>query len=172
MNPTQPPLHDLLARYLDRQGGDGYWNSAGVMIRQSDATGSPYVANLMSGGEGLYASGRFVADEAGQYLGHPTTVLLEDGKTILCVYPKGHGRGAIVYKRSIDGGLTFARSPLRSQVPLAAVAFASTTSLVVGGPRGDEGLALRRSAPSKARRRGGRDARRRVDRRVRRAIRH
>jgi hypothetical protein len=45
--------------------------------------------------------------EAGQYLGHPTTCLLEDGKTILCVYPKGHGRGAIVYKRSSDGGLTW-----------------------------------------------------------------
>lgn len=45
--------------------------------------------------------------EAGQYLGHPTTCLLEDGKTILCVYPKGHGRGAILYKRSSDGGLTW-----------------------------------------------------------------
>ena len=45
--------------------------------------------------------------EAGQYLGHPTTVLLEDGQTILCVYPKGHGRGAIVYKRSNDGGRTW-----------------------------------------------------------------
>lgn len=45
--------------------------------------------------------------EAGQYLGHPTTCLLEDGKTMLCVYPKGHGRGAIVYKRSGDGGLTW-----------------------------------------------------------------
>jgi len=42
--------------------------------------------------------------EPGQYLGHPTTVLLEDGQTILCVYPKGHGRGGIVYKRSPDGG--------------------------------------------------------------------
>lgn len=45
--------------------------------------------------------------EAGQYLGHPTTVLLEDGKTMLIVYPKGHGRGAIQYKRSVDGGLTW-----------------------------------------------------------------
>lgn len=43
--------------------------------------------------------------EGGQYLGHPTTVLLDDGKTILCVYPKGHGSGQIVYKRSEDGGL-------------------------------------------------------------------
>ena len=31
--------------------------------------------------------------EAGQYLGHPTTVLLEDDKTMIAVYPKGHGRG-------------------------------------------------------------------------------
>ncbi|MDV6032347.1 MAG: exo-alpha-sialidase [Phycisphaera sp. RhM] len=45
--------------------------------------------------------------EPGQYLGHPTTCLLEDGKTMLCVYPKGHGRGGIVYKRSDDGGLTW-----------------------------------------------------------------
>ena len=45
--------------------------------------------------------------EKGQYLGHPTTCLLDDGKTMLCVYPKGHGRGPIVYKRSEDGGLTW-----------------------------------------------------------------
>lgn len=45
--------------------------------------------------------------EPGQYLGHPTTCLIEDGRTILCVYPKGHGRGPIVYKRSPDGGLTW-----------------------------------------------------------------
>jgi hypothetical protein len=45
--------------------------------------------------------------EAGQYLGHPTTVLLEDGKTIIAVYPKGHGKGPIVMKRSTDGGSTW-----------------------------------------------------------------
>src|SRR5688500_12720707 len=45
--------------------------------------------------------------EPGQYLGHPTTVLLEDGKTMLCVYPKGHGKGALVLKRSTDGGRTW-----------------------------------------------------------------
>ena len=48
-----------------------------------------------------------VDKEPGQYLGHPTTLLLEDGKTMLIVYPKGHGRGAIVYKRSTDGGKTW-----------------------------------------------------------------
>ncbi len=47
--------------------------------------------------------------EPGQYLGHVSTCMLEDGKTILCVYPKGHGRGPIVYKRSHDGGLTWSQ---------------------------------------------------------------
>jgi photosystem II stability/assembly factor-like uncharacterized protein len=51
--------------------------------------------------------------EPGQYLGHPTTVLLEDGRTILCVYPKGHGAGAICLKRSTDGGRTWSdRQPV------------------------------------------------------------
>ena len=45
--------------------------------------------------------------EPGQYLGHPTTVLLEDNRTMVIVYPKGHGRGAIVMKRSTDAGLTW-----------------------------------------------------------------
>jgi hypothetical protein len=45
--------------------------------------------------------------EDGQYLGHVTTVLLEDDKTLLAVYPKGHGKGQIVYKRSLDAGETW-----------------------------------------------------------------
>jgi len=40
--------------------------------------------------------------EPGQYLGRPTTVLLEDGRTLLTVYPKGHGRGGIVYREGQD----------------------------------------------------------------------
>jgi hypothetical protein len=48
-----------------------------------------------------------VDKEEGQYLGHPTTVLLEDNRTIIAVYPQGHGRGAIVMKKSTDGGLTW-----------------------------------------------------------------
>ena len=48
-----------------------------------------------------------VDKEEGVYLGHTSTVLLEDGETILAVYPKGHGKGAIVYKRSEDGGKTW-----------------------------------------------------------------
>jgi hypothetical protein len=45
--------------------------------------------------------------EPGQYLGHPTTLLLEDNKTMLIVYPKGHGSGPIMYRRSTDAGLTW-----------------------------------------------------------------
>ncbi len=48
-----------------------------------------------------------VDKEEGQYLGHPTTHLLQDNKTMLCVYPKGHGKGGIVYKRSNDAGKTW-----------------------------------------------------------------
>lgn len=41
------------------------------------------------------------------YLGHVSTVLLADGRTILCAYPEGHGKGPIVLKRSTDGGRTW-----------------------------------------------------------------
>ncbi len=45
--------------------------------------------------------------QAGQYLGHPDTVLLDDNRTIFAVYPQGHGVGAVVLKRSDDGGRTW-----------------------------------------------------------------
>lgn len=41
-----------------------------------------------------------------QYLGHPDSVLLDDG-TIYVFYPEGHGKGAIVMKKSLDGGKTW-----------------------------------------------------------------
>ena len=43
----------------------------------------------------------------GQYLGHPTTVLLRDKRTILATYPLGHGRPSAVLKKSADGGKTW-----------------------------------------------------------------
>lgn len=45
--------------------------------------------------------------QAGQYLGHVSTVLLEDGRTMLATYPMGHGKGQIILKRSTDGGKTW-----------------------------------------------------------------
>jgi len=45
-----------------------------------------------------------VRRDPGKYLGHPTTVLLPDGMTMLCVHPEGHGKGPIVLQKSGDGG--------------------------------------------------------------------
>lgn len=78
--------------------------------------------------------------EPGQYLGHPTTVLLEDRKTIIAVYPKGHGRGPIVMKRSPDGGLTWSR---RLPVPENwATSLETPTIHRVIGPDGRKRLIL------------------------------
>lgn len=41
------------------------------------------------------------------YQGHPTTVLMPDGKTILCVWTIGHGGRCGPMARSVDGGLTW-----------------------------------------------------------------
>ncbi|MCL2518756.1 MAG: glycoside hydrolase [Oscillospiraceae bacterium] len=45
--------------------------------------------------------------EADVYLGHPTVALLDDKQTMIIVYPKSHGNGQIVMKRSTDGGLNW-----------------------------------------------------------------
>jgi len=76
--------------------------------------------------------------EAGQYLGHPTTVLLEDGRTMIAVYPKGHGRGAIVMKRSSDGGQTWSgRLPVPENW---ATSLETPTIHRVAGPNGTKRL--------------------------------
>ena len=75
------------------------------LVLADEPQGSPRILDLNGDSQRQIVVDR----EQGQYLGHPTTVLLEDGKTMLCVYPKGHGRGAIVYKRSTDGGLTWSK---------------------------------------------------------------
>lgn len=47
-----------------------------------------------------------VVDRGEGYLGHPDSVLLKNGD-ILTFYPKGHGKGAALSRRSIDGGVSF-----------------------------------------------------------------
>ena len=75
------------------------------MPSATDARGAGPIPLVDLAGQTRY---RVIVDrEPGQYLGHPTTVLLEDGRTILAVYPKGHGKGSIILKRSTDGGLTW-----------------------------------------------------------------
>jgi len=55
-----------------------------------------------------------VDKQDGVYLGHPSTAMLKDGKTIFVVYPKSHGFGQIVLKKSTDGGKTWSQ---RLEVP-------------------------------------------------------
>lgn len=50
-----------------------------------------------------------VDKQEGVYLGHPSTAMLKDGKTIFMVYPKSHGFGQIVMKKSEDGGKTWSK---------------------------------------------------------------
>lgn len=45
--------------------------------------------------------------EDGVYLGQPDSILLDDDKTILTVYPNGHGFGEALLSKSTDGGLTW-----------------------------------------------------------------
>ncbi len=88
--------------------------------------------------------------EAGQYLGHPTTLLLEDNRTMLTVYPKGHGRGAIVYKRSSDTGLTWSErlpTPKSWETSLEV----PTLHRVVARPAGRTAPAMRRNLWRRAR---------------------
>ncbi len=43
----------------------------------------------------------------GKYWGHPSSVLLEDGKTMIMMYLDGHARAQLYWKRSSDGGRTW-----------------------------------------------------------------
>lgn len=81
-----------------------------------------------------------VDKETSQYLGHPTTVLLDDGKTIIIVYPKGHGKGEIVLKRSCDSGLTWSE---RQPVPDNwATSLEVPTIYKVNDPSGNQRLII------------------------------
>lgn len=47
-----------------------------------------------------------VVDDSAGYLGHPDSVLLNNGD-ILTFYPKGHGKGAVLSKISDNGGISY-----------------------------------------------------------------
>ena len=54
-----------------------------------------------------YSKQVIIADGNEQYQGHPTTVLMPDGKTIFCVWTIGHGGTCGPLKKSVDGGKTW-----------------------------------------------------------------
>ena len=43
------------------------------------------------------------------YMGHPSSVLLDDGKTMVMMYLNQHGRGKLMWQRSEDGGKTWSK---------------------------------------------------------------
>ena len=47
-----------------------------------------------------------IVDDSAGYLGHPDSVLLNNGD-ILTLYPKGHGKGAVLSKISDNGGISY-----------------------------------------------------------------
>ncbi len=78
--------------------------------------------------------------EEGRYLGHPTTVLLEDGVSMLVVYPKGHGSGSIILKSSQDRGHTWSE---RKPVPESWASSKEVPTLYpMEGPDGKKRLVM------------------------------
>ena len=56
-----------------------------------------------------------VVERRDTYLGHPSTVLFRDGRTLLVAYPDGHGRGNLILRRSTDAGNTWQAVPVEAQ---------------------------------------------------------
>ena len=110
-----------------------------VVISGTACAQSPYSIPYLDLDDHVYR--QVVVDhEPGQYLGHPSTLLLEDGKSILCVYPKGHGRGPIIYRRSSDGGRTWSQ---RIDVPSSWATSRETPTLHrVIGPNGTKRIIM------------------------------
>ena len=48
-----------------------------------------------------------VSEHPKTYMGHPSSVLLDDGKTMVIMYLDRHGRGNLMWRRSEDGGHTW-----------------------------------------------------------------
>lgn len=83
--------------------------------------------------------------EPGQYLGHVSTVLLDDQQTLLAAYPPGHGRGQMIWKRSPDLGRTWSeRLPVPADYELQEVPtlhrVGNRILLISGVPRGQGGF--------------------------------
>lgn len=87
-------------------------------FRQSAFTGSDYTIpeldlsetpEELKGTEYEYLYQLSTVDDTNDYMAHPDSVLLKNGD-ILTVYPKGHGKGAVLNKLSKDGGISWSSS--------------------------------------------------------------
>lgn len=89
-----------------------------VKVKASKFTGSDYkipeldlseMPEKIKDSEYEYLYQLSVVDDTNDYMAHPDSVLLKNAD-ILTVYPKGHGKGAVLNKVSKDGGLTWSSS--------------------------------------------------------------
>lgn len=81
------------------------FNGGDYTIRELDLSVKP--SGLGSRYDYLYEL--TTVDNGADYLAHPDSILLKDGN-ILTMYPKGHGKGAVLTKISTDGGRSWTQS--------------------------------------------------------------
>ena len=99
-----------------------------ALLGQSPAAPGPLLLDLAGERERQAVVDR----EEGQYLGHVSMVTLADG-SILAAYPKGHGKGPIVMKRTRDGGKSWSE---RLALPASfATSLETPTLFVVHDPK-------------------------------------
>ena len=86
-----------------------------IKAKSSKFTGSDYnipeldlsvMPQEIQGSEFEYLYKLSVVDDTNDYMAHPDSVLLKNAD-ILTVYPKGHGKGAVLNKVSKDGGVSW-----------------------------------------------------------------
>jgi len=81
------------------------WKAQASKIKEVDFIGKTERIVIAEGKEGA----EFRDEREGFYNAHPTSLLLDDGKTIFCVWNIGHGGNAGPVAKSEDGGKTWKR---------------------------------------------------------------
>ncbi len=89
-----------------------------IKFRSAEFTGGDYTIpeldlsefpKELEGTEYEYLYRLSAVDDTNDYMAHPDSVLLKSGD-ILTVYPKGHGKGAVLNRVSKDGGVSWSSS--------------------------------------------------------------
>lgn len=97
-------------RFFAAAGG-AVWLLAGGLVAAEAERGFDIPMLDLDDAAGVHVIVARDLDQPRQYLGHPTTVLLADGTTLLAAFPTGHGRGGLRLMMSPDGGRTWRRLP-------------------------------------------------------------
>jgi hypothetical protein len=103
--PVQRVPYELLRRRLDADGQILQWKHAGAQADAAAARHAPLP--LVDLSEDAARQVIVAQGTAKVYQGHPTTLLMPDGKTMFCVWTYNHGGPCGPMKRSDDGGRTW-----------------------------------------------------------------